>query len=77
MALPFITAPQVRSNDFRPIMRFFYWIFVAVSCILGWIGSKPIVYPFLIIGQTATVFYFALLLVIFPLIALIERRLWK
>jgi len=77
LALPFITAPQVRSNDFRPIMRFFYWMFVAVSCILGWIGSKPIVYPFLIIGQTATVFYFGLLLVVFPLVALIERRLWK
>jgi len=76
LLLPYICCVDVRSSDFRPLMRFVFWFFVLVCFILGWIGSKPIAYPFLIVGQLATFFYFLILLVLFPLIGWLERVLW-
>jgi len=75
--LPFIVDADVRSSDFRPLMKLNFWFFVVVTFILGWIGAKPIAYPFLIIGQIATFFYFFILLVLFPLSAALERVLWS
>jgi len=76
IVLPFIVNSDIRSTDFRPLMKFTFWCFVVVTFILGWIGAKPIAYPFLIIGQIATFFYFFILLVVFPFIAWLERVLW-
>lgn len=75
--LPFIVDADVRSSDFRPLMKFTFWLFVVVTFILGWIGAKPIAYPFLIIGQVATFMYFFILLVLFPFVSVLERVLWK
>jgi quinol-cytochrome oxidoreductase complex cytochrome b subunit len=74
--LPFIVKVDIRSSDFRPFMRFAFWCFVVVTFILGWIGSKPIAYPYLIIGQVATFLYFFILLVLFPFIGWLEKKLW-
>ena len=51
LVLPFIVDPDVRSSDFRPLMKITFWFFVVTTFILGWIGAKPIAYPFLIIGK--------------------------
>jgi len=77
LVLPFIVDPDVRSSDFRPLMKITFWFFVVTTMILGWIGAKPIAYPFLIIGQVATFFYFFILLVLFPFIGWLERVLWS
>lgn len=69
--LPFIVKVDIRSSDFRPLMRYAFWLFVVVTFILGWIGAKPIAYPYLIIGQIATFLYFFILLVLFPFIGLV------
>ncbi len=58
-------------------MRIAFWWFVVVTFILGWIGSKPIAYPYLIIGQIATFLYFFILLVLFPFIGWLEKKLWS
>jgi ubiquinol-cytochrome c reductase cytochrome b/c1 subunit len=74
--IPFISEAKIRSMDFRPISRFFFWFFVANCFILGWIGSKPVEYPFIGIGQIATIFYFFYFLVLQPRLLLIENRFW-
>lgn len=74
--LPFIVKVDIRSSDFRPLMRYAFWLFVVVTFILGWIGAKPIAYPYLIIGQIATFLYFFILLVLFPFIGWFEKKVW-
>jgi hypothetical protein len=47
------------------------------SLILGWIGGKPVEYPYIIIGQIATVIYFGFFLVIIPFLGTFEKWLIK
>ena len=41
---------------------FFSWCFFVVFILLGWVGSNPVEYPFVILGNTLIFFYFALIL---------------
>lgn len=77
IALPFIVKPDVRSLDFRPLAKFFFWVFLFDTFILGWLGAKPAAYPFTVVGQIATFLYFFLLLALFPYLARFEALLWK
>jgi quinol-cytochrome oxidoreductase complex cytochrome b subunit len=75
--LPILHKPEVRSMVHRPISRYAFWIFVVSCLILGWIGAKPVGYPFLQIGQLAATSYFAYFLVYAPWIIDIELEFWK
>jgi len=77
LILPYIVNSEVRSLDFRPLSRMLFWFFLVDTLILAWIGSQPAVYPYVFIGQIASVLYFFILLVLFPSVAYLERALWK
>ena len=76
--LPYINTSEVRSTTFRPIFKFFFWLFVADFLILGWVGQKPVKDIYVLVGQTATGFYFLFFLLV-PIIGIIEKALvhWK
>ncbi len=74
LALPYINTSEVRSSAFRPLYRQFYWLFVVDCLILGWIGQKPVEYPFIEVGQVGTFYYFFFLLAIIPMAGLVEAR---
>jgi ubiquinol-cytochrome c reductase cytochrome b subunit len=38
--------------------KFLFWFFVVTCFLLGYIGSQPIEYPYLLSGRVLTVFYF-------------------
>nr|QUQ05916.1 apocytochrome b [Microconidiobolus nodosus] len=59
LAIPFLDISRIRGNQFRPLMKLFYWLFIANFILLGWIGAKPVEVPYIAIGQYCTVFYFA------------------
>lgn len=46
------------------------WIFVMNFLLLTWIGRQPVEYPFILLGQGATIVYFRFLLLIAPIINL-------
>ena len=75
--IPFINTSEIRSTDFRPIFKFFYWLLVIDFAILGWIGQKPVTDTFIIMGQFGTTFYFVFFLFIIPLVGIIEKKLVK
>ena len=56
--LPFMTSKVFKGTFFEISKVIFFWSFVSVCVLLGWIGFKPIEDPYLMLGQTLTVFYF-------------------
>jgi ubiquinol-cytochrome c reductase cytochrome b subunit len=62
--VPIIHRPTVRSSSFQPILQYIFWFFVAIRLFLGWIGNQAVRYPFVSLGQIATVLYFFYFLVV-------------
>jgi len=75
LALPLLDTSRIRGSQFRPMMKFFFWVFVANFFILMWIGSQHPNSPYVEVGQVATVLYFGWFLVLVPAIGLIENTL--
>lgn len=75
--IPFICKNFIiRSAMFRPFYAIAFWYFLLTCLVSGWIGSLPVISPFLEIGRIATFLYFFILLVIFPLIGFIEQSVY-
>ena len=39
----------IRSSTFKPLFAFFFWFFVVVCLLLGWIGSLPVMAPYVVL----------------------------
>lgn len=76
IALPFILVPEVRSMAFRPFSRIFFYYIVIICLLLGWVGGKPVEYPFVIFGQVVSVLYFLYFLFLSPILIKIEHFFW-
>ncbi|MCX5495206.1 cytochrome b/b6 [Kaistia dalseonensis] len=74
-AVPWLDTSKVRSANFRPLYRQFFWIFVAVAIGLGYLGSAPPEGGYVIASRILTVYYFFHFLVILPLLGLFEKPL--
>nr|YP_009494674.1 cytochrome b [Bathyraja albomaculata]AWO66467.1 cytochrome b [Bathyraja albomaculata] len=75
MLVPLLHTSKQRSSTFRPITQILFWTLVAVTIILTWIGGQPVEQPFIIIGQIASIMYFLLFLILFPLIGWWEDKI--
>lgn len=75
LLLPILDKSKIRSNAFKPINKFFFWLFVANFFLLGWIGGNHAEEPFITIGQVCTAFYFSYFLIITPIISVLENTL--
>ena len=64
-----------KGFQFRPISKFFFWLFVVNFLTLGWLGAKHVESPFIEYGQVSTVLYFSYFIIIVPVISLIENTL--
>jgi ubiquinol-cytochrome c reductase cytochrome b/c1 subunit len=71
--LPWLDTSRVRSANYRPLYRQFFWIFVAVCIGLGWLGSKPAEGGYVIAARILTFYYFVHVLVILPVLGWVER----
>jgi ubiquinol-cytochrome c reductase cytochrome b subunit len=71
--VPWLDTSKVRSTRYRPIYRWFFWLFVITCLALGYLGSQQPEGWYLVLGRIFTVYYFAFFLVVMPVVGLIER----
>nr|AAL16657.1 cytochrome b [Numenius phaeopus] len=72
---PLLHKSKQRTMTFRPLSQLLFWTLVANLFILTWVGSQPVEHPFIIIGQLASLTYFTILLLLFPLTATLENKM--
>ena len=72
--LPWLDTSRVRSANYRPLYRQFFWIFVAGRA-SGSAGSarKPAEGGYVIAARILTVYYFVHFLIILPLLGWVEK----
>jgi ubiquinol-cytochrome c reductase cytochrome b subunit len=75
--MPWLNTSEVRSSNFRPIYRIFFWLLMADFLVLGWIGQKEVETPYIEVGQFATAFYFFFFVGVVPLLGKVESFLMK
>nr|AKQ12992.1 cytochrome b [Pachytriton granulosus]AKQ12995.1 cytochrome b [Pachytriton granulosus]AKQ12996.1 cytochrome b [Pachytriton granulosus]AKQ12997.1 cytochrome b [Pachytriton granulosus] len=77
MFIPMLHTSKQRSLMFRSTSQILFWLLVANTLILTWIGGMPVEPPFTEIGQIASILYFLLFTIMIPLIGLWENKLMK
>jgi ubiquinol-cytochrome c reductase cytochrome b subunit len=75
LLMPFTDLSKLRGNQFRPLSKIAFFIFVANFLILMQLGAKHVESPFIEFGQISTVLYFAHFVIIVPFITLLENSL--
>nr|UZT26971.1 cytochrome b [Euwallacea fornicatus] len=62
--LPFINKKKFSSSQFYPLAKLLFWTLLGVVLLLTWIGARPVEDPYILTGQTLTIIYFIMYLLI-------------
>ena len=73
--LPWLDKSPVRSGNYRPAFKKFFWLLCADVIVLGYCGGSPAEEPYVMISQLAAAYYFAHFLIILPIVSRMERPL--
>jgi ubiquinol-cytochrome c reductase cytochrome b/c1 subunit len=70
--VPWLDTSRVRSAKYRPIYRWFFWMFAFTCVALGYLGSKPPEGAYVMWARVFTFYYFAHFLIVMPIVGVIE-----
>ena len=70
--VPWLDTSRVRSSKYRPVYKWFFWLF-AISCLaLGYLGAKPAEGVYVFWARIFTAYYFLRFLVVMPILGVME-----
>lgn len=64
LLLPMFSTLNIRSNRYRPVFNFQFWVFVFNFFMLLILGAKPIAEPYTTLGMISTFIYFSYFIII-------------
>jgi ubiquinol-cytochrome c reductase cytochrome b subunit len=70
--VPWLDTSKVRSVSFRPVFKWFYWLFVANFVLLTYLGAAPAEGIYVLLAKIGTAYYFLYFVVILPLLGRLE-----
>ena len=73
--IPWLDTSPVRSCNYRPVYKWFVYLFAINGIFLGWLGSQPAEGVYVLMALAGTAYYFAHFLVIMPLLGKYEKTL--
>lgn len=73
--VPWLDTSSVRSSNYRPTYKVFFWLFVVNSIFLGYLGSRPAAGIWIPLMKGSTFLYFAHFLLVMPLLGFFEKPL--
>ena len=76
LILPITDRSIIRGNSFKIFSKYSFYVFIYVFILLGNLGSMHVEVPYILLGQIATVYYFAYFLILMPAISSLENILF-
>jgi ubiquinol-cytochrome c reductase cytochrome b/c1 subunit len=70
---PWLDTSRIRSVRYRPIFKWFFWLFLVACFALGFLGSKAPEGGYLLASRLFTAYYFIHFLVVMPIVGWIEK----
>ena len=70
--LPWLDRSPVRSAQFRPVFKWFFWVLVADCVVLTYVGAYPPEGWYVVAARLATAYYFIHFLILLPLLSIFE-----
>jgi ubiquinol-cytochrome c reductase cytochrome b subunit len=71
--MPWLDKSPVRSANYRPLYRKFFYALLVAMAALFYLGGAPAEEPYVMLSQIASFYYFAHFLIILPIVSSIER----
>ena len=71
--LPWLDTSPIKSGKYRPMFRFFFWIFVICCVGLGYLGSQEVSDSATMVARILAIGYFGYLLIVLPVLGLVEK----
>ena len=65
----------MRSANYRPMYKWFFWVLVVDVVVLGYLGQAEATPTVVLLSQICAAYYFAHFLIILPIVSRIERPL--
>ena len=72
LVLPWLDTSKVRSGSFRPMFKWFYWLFAINFVALTYLGAQPAEGIYTVLAKVCTAYYFIYFLVVLPVLSRIE-----
>jgi ubiquinol-cytochrome c reductase cytochrome b subunit len=70
--IPWLDTSRVRSSRYRPIYKWFLWLFFFSVLALGYLGGQPAEGVYVAWARVFTIYYFAFFLLIMPIVGVME-----